>query len=437
MTDAPAMSQPSPHAYRRPVALRRLALLVAMLVSGGLMVFPREPLLLLIIVLCLVITGGRLPTARRVWPLLALLAAVLVVTLVRPGPVSPGSLVSRYANYLAALLLLLVYLRAPAESLVRDLRALLQPMAWQALATVLLSHTVSGLFLPVTIGEQQYLSLLGLFNYHTLVEGLTPVNRPDGFFFEPGVFQIYLNLYAYLALFVFRQPLQVVLAVAAVLCTQSTTGLVICLILLATAFVQHLARGTQRRKVVAAALALVLAPPLLYLGYDNITEKLFGSAQGSSWAREYDLFTGLNIIAENPWLGIGFEVDRYLAASGRLGFEDTLLKSSQLDERPTSNGLVQLFYSLGLPLGAVFVWGMFRQRFFRHRVLIALWLLLSLFGEALLFTPFFLMFVFSAFLVLPAARRAHIPMVAPTETSPAARPDTRPAIRPATPGAAA
>ena len=393
---------------RQPVALRRLALLLTMLVSGGLMVFPREPLLLVITVLCLMITGGRLPSRKQVWPVLVLLAAVLVVTLVRPGPVSPGSLLSRYANYIAALLLLQVYLRAPAGSLVRDLRFLLQPMAWQALATVLLSHTVSGLFLPLAFGEQQYMSLLGIFNFHTMVDGLNAINRPDGFFFEPGVFQIYLNLYAYLALFVFRQPRQVALAVAAVLSTQSTTGLLICLLLVGTAFAQHLARGTLRRKVVTAALALVLAPPLLYLSYDNINEKLFGASQGSSWAREYDLFTGLNIAAENPWLGIGFEVDRYLAASGRLGFEDTLLKSSQLDERPTSNGLVQLFYSLGIPLGMVFAWGIARQRVFRHRVLIALWLLLSQFGEALLFTPFFLMIVFSAFLVLPAGARARV-----------------------------
>ena len=164
---------------------------------------------------------------------------------------------------------------------------------------------------------------------------------------EPGVFQIYLNLYLYLALFVFRQPLQVALAVLAVLATQSTTGLMICLLMLGAAFVQHLARGTLRRKLVTAAVALALAPPMLYAGYDNISEKLFGSAQGSSWAREYDLFTGLNIVAENPWLGIGFEVERYLAASGRLGFEDTLLTSSQLQERTTSNGIVQLFYTLG------------------------------------------------------------------------------------------
>jgi hypothetical protein len=391
-----------------PWMLRRLALFFSVLMSGGALLIPREPLLLLVITLCLAITGGRLPSRRHVWPVLTLLAAVLVVTLVRPGPVSLGSLLSRYANYLAALLLLQVYMRAPAGSLVSDLRFLLQPMAWQAVATLLLSHTVSGLFVPVTVGKEQYMTFLGLLNYHALMDGLNTLNRPDGFFFEPGVFQIYLNLYVYLALFVFRQPRQVVLAVAAVLCTQSTTGLMICMVLLGTALAQHLKSGTLRRKVAAAALALLLAPPLLYLASDNITEKLFGASRGSSWAREYDLFTGLNVIAENPWLGIGFELDRYLAASRTAGFEETLLTGAQLEDRPTSNGLVQLFYSLGIPLGLVFVWGMARQQMFRHRTLIALWLMMSMFGEALLFTPFFLLIVFSAFLAVPSPRPAAV-----------------------------
>ena len=150
--------------------------------------------------------------------------------------------------------------------------------------------------------------------------------------------------------------------------------------------------------------AALLAPPVLMLGYDNVTEKLFGAAQGSAWARQYDLFTGLNIITEHPWLGIGFEVDRYLEASGRLGFDGTLLTEAQLQDRPSSNGLVQLFYVMGVPMGLLFVVAILRQRLFRHRVLIAVWLLLSMSGEALLFTPFFLLVIFSGFLAGPVRR---------------------------------
>lgn len=388
--------------------LRRLALLLSMLISGGLMLFPREPLVLAIIGLCLAATGLRLPRWRPLWPLLVLLAAVLVVTLVRPGPMSVASLVSRYAHYLAALLMVHMYLRAPVGALNRDLILLLRPMAWQAPLTVLLAHTLPFLFLPLALGEQQYRTFLLLFTYHITVEEIGGLIRPDGFFFEPGVFQIYLNLFLYLALFELRRAGPVVLAVLAVLCTQSTTGLVICFILLGAAAAQHLSKGSFRRKAATVVLAAVLAPPMLVLGYENISDKFFGVAQGSSWARQYDLLTGLNIVAENPWLGIGLDVERYLNASSLHGFEDTLLTATQLRERPTSNGLVQMFYSMGIPLALPFVFGIFRQRLFQHRWLIGLWITLSLLGEALLFTPFFLFIIFSAFSVKKRARRIQV-----------------------------
>lgn len=386
--------------------LRRAALFLSMLVSGGLPLFPREAIVMLIIVLCLAITGLRLPPRRQMWPLFMLLVAVLFVTLVRPGPTSVSSLFSRFAIYIAAVLMLQVYLRAPAGSLVADMKALLWPMVLQAIATVVLAHAANFLFMPISLGEAKYQTLLLIFTYHTTVEGLSSVIRPDGFFFEPGVFQIYLNLYLYLALFSIRRPAPIALATLAVFATQSTTGLLICLILLGTALAQRLSGGTLRHRAGAVALAMALAPPLLYIGYDNISDKLFGGAQGSSWAREYDFYTGLNIAAEHPWLGIGFEVQRYVAESGRVGFEDTQLNASLIDDRPTSNGLVQLFYSLGFPLALTFMVGIFRQRLFRHCGLIGLWLCLSLFSEALMFTPFFLFIIFSAFLVRPAARLA-------------------------------
>ncbi len=382
----------------QPTAIRRIALLGAMLISGGLMLFPRVPILLLIIGLCLLITRFRLPLRREMAPVAWVLLAVLVVTLVRPGPVSLESLVSRFTVYLAAILLLDVYCRASAGTLERDLRFLIAPMAWQAVATVVLAHTVGGLFSPLAIGEAQYMTVLGVFNYHIIVEDLTSVIRPDGFFFEPGVYQIYLNLYLYLALFRFRQASHAILALISVLLTQSTTGLAIAVLLLGAALINQLANGPRRRKLIALVITAFLAPVILNLGYDNLNDKLFGVGQGSSWAREYDLFTGLNIIAENPWLGIGFDVNRYLEASGRWGFDNTLLTATQLAERPTSNGLVQLFYSMGVPLGLVFLIGLVRQKLFKHRSLIAAWLCLSMFGEALLFTPFFLLFIFGGFI---------------------------------------
>ncbi len=397
----------------QPVVLRRLALFLSMLLSGGILLVPRVPVLVLVLALCLLVNGFRLPLRRALWPLYVLLSVVLVATLIRPGSADLIALVIRFANFAAALMLLNVYLLAPPGSLLRDLQVLLWPMALQALATVALAHTADFLFVPLNFSDTKYRTLLLLFTYHVTVEDAGGLIRPDGFFFEPGVFQIYLNLYLYLALFAAHNFRRAAVGALAVLATQSTTGILICIVLVGVALVTHGRSGGARRKGLLLLAALLIAPPLLYLGYDNVQTKLFGQFQGSSWAREYDLFTGLNILMDKPLLGIGFGAGPYLAAAQTLGFEETLLNPEGLAERTTSNGLLQLFASLGVPLGSLFLIGVLRQRCFKHRALIALWFTLSMFGEALIFTPFFLLLPFSAFVWVRSSRRRGLP-AAPT-----------------------
>lgn len=388
----------------QPWMLRRLALLLAMLLSGGILLIPRVPVLALLIVLCVCVTEFRLPICRALWPLYTLLLAVLLITLIRPGPLDLESLAIRFANFAAAVLLVNMYACARPGTLTEDLKALLWPMSLQAIGTVVLAHTVGFLFVPLDFSTTQYRTLLLIFTYHITIEDAGGLVRPDGFFFEPGVFQIYLNLYLYLMLFVARNPRRAAIGTVAVLTTQSTTGVLICSVLIAAAFLQHLRAGSGRRRLAVLATALAVMPAMLYLGYDNLQAKFFGELQGSSWARQYDLFTGLNILNQHPLLGIGFDNDQYTATASVLGYEDTLLDPKGLEERSTSNGLMQLFVSMGVPMGLVFLAGVMRQRIFPHRVLITVWFVLSMFGEALVFTPFFLLVVFSAYVVLGRPR---------------------------------
>lgn len=395
--------------------LRRLALFLSMLMSGGILLIPRVPVLVFVIVLCLSVTDFRLPIRRAFWPLYTLLLAILVVTLVRPGPLDIGSLVIRFANFASAILLVNMYVCARPGALMDDLKTLLWPMALQAIGTVVLAHTVGFLFVPLNFSDTQYRTLLLLFTYHITIEDAGGLVRPDGFFFEPGVFQIYLNLYLFLMLFVSRSLRRAAVGGVAVLSTQSTTGMLICIVLVCTAFVQYSRIGGARRRLAVLLAAVVVTPTLLYLGYDNLQEKLFGELQGSSWARQYDLFTGLNILSEHPLLGIGFDTKRYTSTAQVLGYEDTLLGPEGLEERSTSNGLMQLFVSIGIPLGLAFIVGVTRQRIFNHRILITIWYTLSMFGEALVFSPFFLLVAFSAYVVVkrPRSRRLAVPAVAP------------------------
>lgn len=382
----------------RHVFVRRLALFLSMLISGGLLLFPRIPILIMVILLGLAAAGFRVAPIRRTWPVLFLLVCVLVITLVRPGPIHFESLAIRYVNFICALVLLNVYLLGRPIALATDLYVILRWMAFQAIVTVVLANTLSFLFTTINFDKASFKTILLLFNYHAFIEDASGLLRPDGFFYEPGVFQIYLNIYLYLTLFIFRSHRQAFLAVLAVFSTQSTTGVLIAMILLSASFYNQLKLSSFRGKLLTLLFALMVAPPVIYLGYSNVTDKLYGEAQGSSWAREYDFYTGLNVIAAHPLLGIGFDHQRYASVSGRMGYDDTQLSIESLVDRPTSNGLIYLCYTSGLPFAFIFFIGFFRQKFFQHRLLIGLLLTLSLFGEAIIFTPFILMIIFSAFI---------------------------------------
>jgi O-Antigen ligase len=394
-----------PPPLTRSALWRNAALFLSFLISGGMLLFPRVPILLLILACCVLAPGFRLVLRRELVPVIVLIAVISVVSLMRPGMPQLESLVVRLGNAIAALALLNLYLAQPRSTLATDLYRILGWMAVQALLTVALAHTLGFLFVPLDIGGATTHTFLLLLNYHVTIEDAGGLIRPDGFFFEPGVFQIYLNLYLFLALFVYRNFRRSAIALAAVLSTQSTTGIVICMMLLGAFALGEIRSSSLRRKLLVGIGAAVVAVPLALFAYSNVTQKLFGEFQGSSWARTYDLITGINVLAAHPWLGIGFDHERYKEEAARLGYADTELNQAQAAERSTSNGNLYLLYSLGIPLSLPFLIGMFRQRFLPHRWLVGLLLLLSFSGESIILTPFFLLLIMSG-MALPDSKSA-------------------------------
>ena len=384
---------------RKSDLIRRAALVLTILISGGSLLFPRLPILCAIVLLYLVARNWVLDVKRQMLFVVILLAAILLVTILRPAGASIESTSIRFANFIAGLLMLDLYMQAGVDAFRRDLYGILHLMAWQALLTVLIAELFNFLFVPLVVAETTYSTFLLLFNYHVMLEDVTSIIRPDGFFYEPGVFQVYLNLFLYLAMFVFRNQWKSVLAAAAVFSTQSTTGVLIGVtivyVFIAT---RYLNRGSLRVKVAKVLVACLAIGALGLTAASNIKEKTSGDSQGSYWARQYDLLTGLNVIAANPIFGIGFDYDQYYRASANLGFSDTLLPDRIIRDRGNSNGIVFLLYSIGIPLSIPFFVGMFRQRMLADRTLIGVVLILAFFGESMIFTPFFLMIIFSGLL---------------------------------------
>jgi hypothetical protein len=185
---------------------------------------------------------------------------------------------------------------------------------------------------------------------------------------------------------------------------QSTTGILIACVLIGAAYLQRLGKATISEKLLIAIVGPILAVPIILVAAQNINSKVSGDYRGSGWARQYDFYTGLNVIKAHPWLGVGFDNDRYKAEASRLGYGGTELDFRATADRSSSNGLIALIASIGIPMSIPFLLAIFRQKFFRRPLLFGAVLTLSFFGEAVMLTPFFIMIMFSA--MLSQQRRA-------------------------------
>ncbi len=386
--------------------------------SGGLLLIPREPVLAILVATCFLLKNPlRLfrPEFAFIWVvLLAIAAAVLV------GGESFQfvPMIIRYANFLAGLSLLLVYIDERRSTLVDDLYPLLKLMAFQAVLTPITFILIPNYFFTVRLFDTEYSTFYFLFTFHEFQDLGALLKRPDGLFFEPGVFQIYLNLFLFLCLFVRRRKLfDIALATAAVLATQSTTGVVILVMQFGFVYFRWLQSADRSQKIGVFVFVPILLLPLgAYVTY-NVSEKFYGALRGSAEAREYDLRTGINVALEQPLTGIGFDYEKYYDIAGRVGYREAELSKENITERGNTNGIVVLFYSLGFPLALVFLIGLLRQRLFRPGLLMGAVAMLSLTSESLSLTPIFLMLIFSGLLIQPkrvtgrfgAAPAVHLP----------------------------
>jgi hypothetical protein len=141
----------------------------------------------------------------------------------------------------------------------------------------------------------------------------------------------------------------------------------------------------------------VLAIPLFVYVAANAHAKFVGAQAGSFLARYSDLFTGLNIIAAHPILGIGFEGNAYFVAALANRDYSVALPAKWLLLQGSTNGVLSQIYSLGIPLSLPFFIGMFRQRFFRSSLIVSTILLVSLMTEKVFLCPFVMLICFSGF----------------------------------------
>lgn len=381
--------------------LRRIALFLSFLLSGGNNIFPRIPLAVALIGVCFLIQGMRFGLRRELAGSMILMIATFAVAIIGSGQFVTDAIVIRFTNFGLGILLISLYLDKPLGQFVDDIYPLLMMMSWQAIITVILGTLAPGLFTVVDVQETFYRTIGWVFTFHTTMENEGSLVRANGFFFEPGVYQLYLNLFVFIAGFVRKDIKALALGLVGVLCTQSTMGVVIAGGMAGYYYLQNMKSLPFPTKLLITALAPVILVPLLFAIIANVNNKVNGDARGSAWARTYDLNTGLGVIQKYPLLGIGFDYSRYYQESSLVGYKETELDDNSIINRGNSNGVITVLYSIGIPLGLMFFLGLYRQILLPRRWLVAIIMFSSLSTEALFFTPLILMFIFSGFLLRP------------------------------------
>ena len=270
---------------------------------------------------------------------------------------------------------------------IRDtLTKVLWVIAYLGLVNFVLINFLPKLF-SVRVAESGFSinTLLYIFNFHSYIQiGPFAVLRNQGAFWEPGVFQIPMNLLVYLLLIDKKESWgKAILPMIMVFSTFSTTGLLVMSLIILFKICRERTSLSFKEKFGILLFAIAFTPFV----YNNIKEKFTGDINDSAAARTYDLYMGIDIIGRNPIWGIGPDKDKYLAQTQdiSIGFYD----DNDINvERGNTNTIMSLMCYLGIPFSLFFLGLLYNQTIFSDKKLFFIILIILLFSEPLYGTMF-------------------------------------------------
>ncbi len=219
------------------------------------------------------------------------------------------------------------------------------------------------------------------------------VVRNQGFYWEPGVLSVVLNIFLFRLLFGNYINYRKVLILSTsflILTTFSTTGLFIMVV----EFVYYLLkkRSSGFKKYFVLFLFSLMSIPILL---NNLDEKVTGKGETSFLLRSYDALIALDIIKDNFFTGVGFSKIKNVEAQKKSSiFMDSVLTET----RGNTNSVITVFLYLGIPLGISYLFLLYNQKIIRfNKGFFFFILLICLASEPLVFSGFFIFFVISSF----------------------------------------
>ena len=309
---------------------------------------------------------------------------------------------------ISALFVLSNYLEAD-NKFFSDLSLILKWFMYYSLISIPIMIVGGGVMTEVVLGYSAYKTFGYLF-WFSPVGGPALFNelRMIGLTWEPGIWQMFLNINFMFALYERRANYQLVLALIATLTCFSTTGIFVSMVVFMWYLLVVSQRITVKQILIPILIALALSPLLVI----NINEKISGKHMGSGATRIADLFTGLVVLSDHPFLGADVELAKASNNPDIVAIKTFFWRGNFTDGAyegyltvSNSNGYIIFLLDWGLPVGIFLLLSLFRNRLFpyHHRLnsAVIIIILISMSAEAISRTGFFYFFILAALFVRP------------------------------------
>jgi hypothetical protein len=229
--------------------------------------------------------------------------------------------------------------------------------------------------------------------------------RNQGFFWEPGILQAFLNMLFFLEAFVMKKRKGILLLITfLIITTYSTTGLILLLLQL---FIY--VKSEMKKNIIILPIVLSLIIPIYLIFNLNIDSKVQGEKESSFQKRVFDLTQPVFIALENPLTGIGLDVFQFQNIRQKFYISSNSVQSInsltgidakvEVSDKGSSNSIMFLLAGAGFP-SAILLLAMF----FKQQIVVEkkwLWMVImviSVMSEPLLLRPFFFLFIVSGFM---------------------------------------
>ncbi|WP_163394408.1 hypothetical protein [Flavobacterium limi] len=293
---------------------------------------------------------------------------------------------------------------------ISDITLLLRFYMYWTLVHVVFLFIGQSLFQPTYVNS--YYRQIGYVLWYIDSGGPSFLNnyRLCGLAWEPGIWQMYLNMNLLLMFYWKKRLVEILLSILAIIFTFSTTGILLMLFVVLSYFLYI--KSVKNVKAIIIPILILLSLSTLIIS--NVTDKFQGSGATSSMVRLGDFSLGLKMLERSPIIGEDPKStlnssDQMILKVREQNWDDSLQgdKTGYLDAEMV-NGFFIFLLDFGLIVGGYLLWKTYNFNLFTNNKLRNIFItiiILTLLSEPISRTGFFFFFVLASIIIVQKKKK--------------------------------